>query len=208
MYKGIKRGVLVFVASVFVFSACGRNEVKNTESEYLQATEEIKETENEGREEIIDATDILEKVWDTYEEESRFDIMGGHFEAAVLGKPAKYNLTKSAELVQMYCVPDSRVYVINDAATMIDFYNAARFTAGAYHVWDVDELQTMVYEMRSLVYKNKWHGEKPEKIFIVKIDEEYVVSVYGRETLVNEFKQKLADVYGKMVTIMIEEKVF
>lgn len=202
MNKGIKRSLLVLAASVFVLGACGIDNKEN--SEKIEVTQES-ETEQI---EIIDAEDILVKIWDTYEQEERFDIMGGHFTTAAIGMPAKYDLTQATDLVQMYCVPERQLAVIDDAATMIDFYNAARFTAGAYHVLEKEAVETVAEQMRLQVLDNQWHGENPEKLFIVKIEEQYVISVYGREPLVDEFKQKLANVYGKVVTIMIEEKLF
>ena len=42
---------------------------------------------------------------------------------------------------------------------------------------------------------------------VVKIDEQYVISVCGRELLVDQFKQKLEAVYQEMVMVMIEERV-
>ena len=202
MYKGIKRSLLILMASVFVLGACGIDNRENSEK-----VEETQESETEQLA-ILDAEEILVKIWENYEEEERFDIMGGHFSTAAIGMPAKYDLTKATELVQMYCVPERQLAVIDDAATMIDFYNAARFTAGAYHILDVEAVQTVAEQMHLQVLDNEWHGENPEKLFIVKIEEQYVVSVYGRESFVDEFKQKLTDVYGKMVTIMIEEKLF
>ena len=66
----------------------------------------------------------------------------------------------------------------------------------------------MAADIKTQVTENEWHGEKPEKICIIKVDEQYIVSVYGRETLVNIFKQNLESVYKKITEVMVEEKFF
>lgn len=180
--------------------------MENTES--TQRTEESQETESEFYIEITDATEILTKAWDMYAQEDRFEIMGGHFETAVVGLPAEYDLTQTTDLVQMYCVPEDHVENLDDVATMVDLYNSGRFMAGVYHVTDSKFVNELAEGIQLQVVENEWHGEKPEKLLVVKIDEQYVVSVSGRASLVNEFKQKLEAVYQEMVTVMIEENFF
>lgn len=201
-------GYMVVLSMILLVAACGNdgNGNKNTESE--QGTETVIETETELKIEILDAEDILVKTWDTYQEEERFKIMGGHFSAGLIGLPAKYDLEQTADLELVYCFPNKHLSVVDDAATMIDLYNAARFTAGVYHVTDAENMQSMAEDIKTQVIENEWHGEKPEKLCIIKIDEQYIVSAYGRETLVNIFKQNLESVYLKITEVMVEEKLF
>ena len=204
----IKKYVLALpvIAMLIVSSACGNSGVENTE--VTQGSEIVQETESEFYIEIADAADILIKVWDTYAEEERFDSMGGHFTAGAMGVPAKYDLAQTTDLVEMYCVPETYLQIIDDAATIIDFYNAARFTAGVYHVIEQEAIPSLVAEMKAQVANNEWHGEVPEKMMVIKVDEQYVVAVYGREELVNQFKQKLESVYQTMIEVLVEEKLF
>ena len=188
--------------------SCGASDIETENTQKEPETEILQETETEFNIEITDAEEILRKTWNEYELGDRFKIMGGHFESAVVGLPAKYDLSQTTDLVQMYCVPESSLEKIDDAATMIDLYNAGRFTAGVYHLSEVEMIQTMADDMKVQVVENAWHGEKPEKLMVMKVDEQYVVSVYGRETLVDEFKQKLEAVYQTMVTIIVEENIF
>ncbi|MBQ2901380.1 MAG: hypothetical protein IJE49_05980 [Agathobacter sp.] len=197
--------VLVLMMLLLVGVGCGNSNVNNTQG--MPETEEFKETESEFYMEIADATEILTKTWEMYAQEERFAIMGGHFETAVIDMPAKYDLTQTMDLTQMYCIPESQVGAIDDAATMIDLYNAGRFMVGAFHVTVAENARDFAIGIQSQVLGNQWHGEKPEKILVVKIDEQYVISVCGRELLVDQFKQKLEAVYQEMVMVMIEERV-
>jgi len=205
----LKRYLLyIMLICIMFLVGCGNNAPEKDDTELMQGTEETQETETEFRVEIADAEDILLKTWNAYKTEDHFKIMGGHFTSAVVGLPAKYDLTQTTDLVQMYCFPENQIETIDDAATMIDLYNAARFTAGVYHISDVASVQSVVDEIKNQVSANEWHGEKPEKLYVIKVDEQYVVSVYGREPLVELFKQKLVSVYQTMVEVVIEEKLF
>lgn len=187
---------------------CGTSGVGSEHTGTTQGTESVIETESEFHIEILDAEDILLKTWTAYKSEERFEIMGGHFSSALIGLPAKYDLEQSVDLVQMYCFPEKYLSVVDDVATMVDLFNAARFSVSVYHVTDVETMQSVAEDTKTQVRENEWHGEKPEKLFIINIDDQYVVSVYGREQLVNEFKQKLESVYKKMTEVMVEEKLF
>ena len=197
--------ILISGALIFLIGACGTQTGNN--SEVTEETQQTQETESEFYIEIADATEILTKTWDTYTEEERFPIMGGHFESAVMDAPAKYDLTQTTDLTQMYCVPESQLEWIDDVATMIDFYNAGRFTATGIHFTKAEEVQTAVAEIKTQVIENQWHGETPEKLLILEIDEQYVITVYGREPLVDEFKQKIERIYQSMISILIEEAI-
>ena len=202
-----KSNWLIIVGILMVsIVACGNNGTGDN-TEMIEPTEEVQETESEFQLEIIDGTDILTKIWDEYKIEERFEIMGGHFDAGVIGLPAKYDLNQTTDLVQMYCVPEQYLSVVDDAATMIDLYNAARFTAGVFHVTDVEKMETFMQEIQIQVTSNTWHGEVPEKLLVIKIGEQYVVSVYGREALVDEFEQKLLEIYSKIANVVIEQTI-
>lgn len=189
--------------------ACGDTETgkKDTEGVVSEVTEETEEKEPEFRIEIANAEEILTNTWDVYKEEERFDIMGGHFYSAKIGVPAKYDLTETVDLEEMFCVPKEAGKNIDNAATMVDFYNAARFTAGAFHLKDATNVEQFIEAVKAQVHVNQWHGETPKKLMIMKIDEQYVVAVFGREPLVNEFKLNMESVYKTMIEVVVNEKL-
>ncbi len=203
------RNVLYMLVAVFVLfscAACGKTQIIDTENS--------QETETEVIVEITDAVDILNKVWAQYEmidtdgnvNNDRFDVMGGHYETAVMHAPGKYDLNKVEELEEMYCIPTDCILELDDAATMIDLYNAGRFTVTAVHVTNSENLQNIVEGIHSQVVSNQWHGEVPEKLLIFELDGEYAVVVYGRESLVNEFQKILKETYSKQAIVVVEQK--
>lgn len=195
----------VVLMCIYLCVGCGNSSVDNTEGS--QTTEETQETESEFYIEIVDAKEILTKTWDSYTNEERFEIMGGHFASALIGMPEKFDLTQVTDLSQMYCVPEAQIENLDDGATMIDLYNAGRFMAGAFHVIAGADAEMFATEMRTQILENQWHGEKPEKLLILKIDEQYVIPVWGREVLVDEFKEKIEAIYQEMIVVVVEEKI-
>lgn len=205
-----RKALLFLLAGAMVLGcvACGNSQTGNTGHSQ-------RETESEKETEIADANDILTKVWDTYEDvdsdgnmyNDKFAVMGGHFDSAVMDKPAKYDLTKTSDLALMYCVPESAIAMIDDAATVVHLMKASTFTAGAYHVTDASDVQTVADGIQTQTLENQWLGGFPDELLIVKVDEQYVVSVYGTTEVVDYFKEALSAVYGKQVTILVEEAI-
>lgn len=207
--KGRKALLFLFAGAMILGCvACGNSQTGNTENSQM-------ETESEKVIEIADANDILTKVWDTYEDvdsdgnmyNDKFAVMGGHFASAVMDKPAKYDLTKTSDLALMYCVPETAISMIDDAATVVHLMKASTFTAGAYHVKDVANVQTIADGIKTQTLENQWLGGFPDELLIVKVDEQYVVSVYGTTEVVENFKEALSAVYGKQVSILVEEAI-
>jgi len=209
MFTKGRRVWVLLLAGVLMLSvcACGSNPTGNKEN--------TQETETEKEVEIVDATDILTKVWNEYEAvdtdgnmyNDRFDVMGGHFESAVMNMPAKYDLTKTSDLALMYCVPETVIPMIDDAGTIVHLMKASTFTAGAYHVTDVANVKTVVEGIKTQTLGNQWLGGFPDKLVMAIINEQYIVSVYGVEEVVDNFEMVLSDIYGKQMQIITKEKI-
>ncbi|MBP3677169.1 MAG: hypothetical protein J6I97_02360 [Agathobacter sp.] len=204
-----RRVWVLLMAGVLMLSlcACGSNPAGNKEN--------TQETETEKEVEIADATDILTKVWNEYEAvdtdgnmyNDRFDVMGGHFESAVMNMPAKYDLTKTSDLELMYCVPETVIPMIDDAGTIVHLMKASTFTAGAYHVTDVANVKTVVEGIKTQTLENQWLGGFPDKHLIAIVDGQYVVSAVGTEEVVDNFEDMLEEVFGKQVSIQVKEDI-
>ena len=220
MYKMSKKYLVLLCIGALLLSmiSCGKSEKEDTqtsESQTQQATEDTPETETETRIEIADANDILTKIWDTYEIEDsddniyndKFEVMGGHFDSSVMDKPAKYDLTKTTDLELMYCVPQSTIEYMDDAATMVHFLRASVFTAGSYHVSDVAKVQTVADEIGQQMKSNQWLGGFPDEYLIALVDEQYVVAVLGVTEVVDNFETALKSIYGKQVTVLVNENI-
>lgn len=209
MQKTNRKSLLFLLTGLLVLClvGCTKQPANNTEN--------VKESETEKKVEIADANDILTKVWDTYEADDtdgnmyndRFAIMGGHFQSAIIDKPAKYDLTKISDLEIMYCVPQDAASMIDDAATMVHLMKASTFTAGAYHVTDLSNVKSVVEEIKTKTLGNQWLGGFPDRHIIAVIDEQYIVTAFGNENVIENFEQALKEVFGKQVVIEVKEAI-
>lgn len=191
--------------------ACTNQPVSNTEN---GKNTEV-ESESEKKVEIADANDILTKVWDTYEMEDsdgnmyndRFSIMGGHFESSVMDMPAKYDLTEVSDLEVMYCVPQNVVSMIDDGATMVHLMRANTFTAGVYHVTEKTNVESVVKAIKTQLSEKRWLDGVPDRHVIGVIDDQYVIAFWGTEEVVANFEKELKSIYGKLLSIEINEAI-
>lgn len=222
MYKLSKKHLVLLCLGVMLLSvaSCGKNQnedTQNSQTQSQQQTENTSETEaeTEVRIEIADANDILTKVWDTYEMEDsdgniyndKFAVMGGHFETAVMDKPAKYDLTKTSDLELMYCVPQTAIAQIDDAATMVHLMRTSTFTVGAYHVTDVANVKAVVDGIKQQMVGNQWLGGFPDEYSIMVVDEQYVVAMLGESQIVENFEATLITIYGKQAAVWVNENI-
>jgi len=217
MFTKVKRGLLlVFLGTMaLICVACGNNQTDNTENNKGTENEIASETETEKPVEIVDATDILTKVWESYEEtdtdgniyNDRFAIMGGHFESAVMDMPAKYDLTQASDLELIYCVPQSASAMIDDAATMVHLMKASTFTAGAYHVTDAANVKDVLDGMKQQIQSNHWLDGFPDAFLILTVGEQYVISAIGNAEVIDYFEKALKEVYDDQIVVQVKESI-
>lgn len=157
--------------------------------------------------EVADAKELLTKVWDTYAEDEKFFAMGGHFEAPVDNAPGSYDVAKAEDLMISFCIPTDAVAMVDDAATIMHAMNANTFSAAAYHVTDVNNVQTIIDGIKEQTLNNQWMCGFPEKLIIVTVGEDYLVSAFGVADIVNNFSAKLTEVYGEAAVVAVEENL-
>lgn len=164
-----------------------------------------------GNTEIKDATEVLTKVWTAYQadanEDVAFSAVGGNGEFMSEEGPGKYDLALEAEegaLVNSFCLPEDGVAKVDDAATMMHMMMANNFSAAAYHTSDA---KAIVSGIKESVGSHRWMCGMPEKLLIVTIGDEYVVSAFGLESLIDTFKTAITSVYGDAAVISVEEAI-
>ena len=198
--------LLLVAAMTFTCVACGGAK------ENAGTTETT--TESEAKVEIADANEILTKVWDEYKasagEDLQFPIGGGYGEDMVMDAPAKYDVTAEGAkdmLIYSYCVPDETVGKIDDVATMMNMMMANNFTCGAYHVADAANVEAVIAAIKDATMNNQWMCGFPEKLAIVTIGDEYVVSAFGNGMVMDAIKTAITTVYGDAAVFSVEENL-
>ena len=176
-------------------------------------------TENAGNEntatvEIKDATELLTKVWDEYKatasEDVQFPIGGGNFENMTTDVPGKYDVTvtDAAEgLTSTYCVPADVIEKADDFATGVHMMMSNNFATVALHVTDAANTEAVVAAVKDATINNQWMCGMPEKLIVVTVGEDYVVSAYGLSALIDVYKTAITTVYGDAAVVSVEENL-
>ena len=74
---------------------------------------------------------------------------------------------------------------------------------GAFHVSDASNVSTVAADIRSAVQGKQWMCGFPERLVILTSGQ-YVVSVYGNESLVNTFRDKFVAAHSGASTVYDE----
>ena len=217
----MKRNILLILIAVLTIScaACSTDTGKKDPSENPSESGSVagSETESESVTEtesetliildIKDATDLLTQVWASYEQEDKFMAVGGHYEKYTDEAPAKYDLTKAADMERIFCIPQAVIGLVDDAATLQHAQNVNNFSAAAYHVTDAANVQTLIDEITKQTMANKWLNGRPERFVVYIIGEHYVVTVYGDKALVINFTKELEEAFYNVPERVVKEDI-
>ena len=152
--------------------------------------------DSSGKTEIKDAKELLTTVWNSYEEDEKFAIAGGDMteENMTEDAPGTFGITDADELDRMLGFPASDADKIDGAASIMHMMNANTFTCGAYHLKNADDVKSVAADLKENVMGRQWMCGFPDKLVVISVDD-YLVSVFGNEELVNTFKDKLTQTY-------------
>ena len=154
---------------------------------------------------IPDALTILDTVWASYSEDEKFPAAGGDYseENMTDGKPGKVSLEKPAEIEYLLTLPASVIEEADDAASLFHMMNGNTFTCGALRLTDAGKLDEAAKEIRDYIMAKQWMCGFPDKLIVVSVDN-YLISCFGAEDLVNTFRDKLQAAYSGAVVITDE----
>lgn len=148
---------------------------------------------------------LLQKVWDSYGEDERFAAAGGDFSAenSVMDAPGVYGMDNVEMLDSTFGISATNAAKIDSVASLMHMMNANTFTCGAFHLTDASEISAFSESLKNDVLNRQWMCGFPDILVIISVDD-YVISVFGNEELVNTFKEKVTTVYPN-ATILADE---
>ena len=151
------------------FTACGNNKGGQDAGEVQQV-------------EIADAAELLTKAWEVYPGE-KFAAMGGGYDNSVVDVPGVINHGDAETMEALLGMPADGAQYVHDAASLIHMMNANTFTAGAYRMNSSEDVQAFADLMKDALMSRQWMCGIPEKMIIVSIGSDYVVTLVGAADL-------------------------
>lgn len=217
----MRKITLILAATVMAFAltACAKNEPstettttapETTTAETTTAeptTEETTVAPEAGSTEINAAADVLNNVWLTYPEEEKFFAMGGDYNNMVDGAAGAADITDTETLSFMAYIPVDSIALIDDAATLLHAMNANTFTGAAFHLTDAANAETLTAALKDNIMNAQWMCGFPDTLVIFTVNDEYVVSAFGNAEIIENFKNKVTDVYGESAVLVVEESL-
>ena len=152
-----------------------------------------------------DSLALLTKVWDSYTDDEKFPAAGGDYETSVDDAPGAFDPSNADNLNFLLTVPTEDASLIDDAASLMHMMNATTFTCGALRVKNGDDAAKLAEDLRDAIQNKQWMCGFPDKLVIFTYDQ-YVVSLYGDEELVNTFRDKFTATYSDS-TIAYDEAI-
>ena len=144
-----------------------------------------------------DALSILTAVWNTYNDDEKFPVSED--------APISMDISSIDNISYLLTFPAEDAALIDGAASLTHMMNLNTFTCGAFHVTSKDDVETVASDLRDAIQSKQWMCGFPDKLVIFTYDQ-YVVSLYGDEELVNTFRDKFTATYSDS-TIAYDEAI-
>ncbi len=192
----MKRTIAIILSGLLMIGLIGCGKTAETPGD-VTVTETV---------DVTDATDLLTQVWNSYGDADKFPIGGGDYNNIVMDAPGKYDVSMVEDLDAVLGLPQSSASMIDDAASIMHMMNANTFTAGAYHVSDAANQQTVVDSLKENIMNRQWMCGFPDTLIVAKVGGEYVVSAFGNAEIIENFKNKLSETFS-ITDIVYEESL-
>ena len=188
---------ILAAAMIFAFASCGKEDPEDTtRKDPSQTTEDTKAPEDttggtEPEVPAASALDVLNKIWNSFDDEEKFAVIGGmdSEDNIVDGAPGSFSVEKAELLDSTLGFPQDSASKIDSAASLIFMMNANSFTAGAYQVKNSSDIETIAAAIKDNIMNRQWMCGFPDKLIVISAGDS-IVSAFGNEDFIELFKTK------------------
>lgn len=195
--------ILTALALMLSFAACGKTDKKPDSTSDASQTENTTVTTEPTTDTSAPETDaasdpkaLLDAIWNNYKEDDKFPAAGGDYDEAnmVDGAPGNVGLADADSVEHLTGFPAASIGEIDAAASLFHMMNGNSFTCGAYRVKEGTDVDALAQSIRDAIQGRRWMCGFPDKIVVATVDN-YIVSVFGLEDLVDNFRDTMLTVY-------------
>ena len=144
-----------------------------------------------------DALSILTAVWNAYSDDEKFP--------AAEDAPISMDISNVDDISYLLTFPAEDAALIDGAASLTHMMNLNTFTCGAFHAVSAQDVTKLADDLHTAIADKQWMCGFPDKLVVVTLDQ-YVISMYGHEDLINTFRDKLQAAYSS-AAIAYEEAI-
>lgn len=138
---------------------------------------------------------LLQKIWDSYGEDERFAVYGGGVEMSVSDGPGDLDMTAEEELTTRYLLPQDRLNMVTEGASLVHLMNNNIFTAVVFRLADGQQAKALADAWVAAIRDNQWICGQPDRLLIAKPDGDHILMAFGSQDAINGFQTKLTAAY-------------
>lgn len=178
--------ILAGTAVISSFAGCTSSGGTNTTIATTQAAQPA----------ISSSLELLNTVWNSYDENERFYVVGGNVAGnnAIEGAPGVYSVSDSDALNRALGFPADCADKIDNAASLMHMMHANTFTCGAFHLKNSADSDTVTDAVKANIMQRHWLDGFPDK-YVIAVTDDYVVLLWGYDEFVDTFTDKLNSAY-------------
>lgn len=151
----------------------------------------------------LTAVTLLSNIWANYDENQRFAACGGALDQPVEDAPGGLNVANTEELAARYLVPEDKMELLTEGASLVHMMNSHIFTACAIRVSGNED--AFVEAWRQNIQDTQWLCSWPDRLLVGKVGE-YILLSFGLEDTMSVFRDQLVKAYPNVV-ILKEETI-
>ncbi len=116
------------------------------------------------------ALELADKIWNSVPEDKKF--AGGTMAIELGAEGSDYTLTDLG-------LPADLIAKIDDAAMLRHMMMVNQFSAGIFHFKTAEDAEASVAAIKSAIVAKEWMCGFPEKVVVITLPGNYVMSIYG-----------------------------
>lgn len=152
------------------------------------------------------ANGVLKAIWDKYGEDDKFSAAGGDMENAVMDGPGSFNMENIEDLNSTLGLPADQANNVTDTASLMHMMNANTFTSACYKLKEGTDTKEFSDALKNNVMARQWICGTPETYLAMNVSDEYIISAFGANDLIQTFKNNAIEAIGT-ISVITEEPI-
>lgn len=156
----------------------------------------------------IPPLEALKNIWNSYDESDKFAVGGGDSSNPIMDGPGEFAIDNAENVEVQLGLPEDQINSIDSAASLVHMMNLNTFTAAAFHITDNADINKVSQSIADNLKNRNWMCGFPDKLVIVTLDNNTLISVFGAEDLVDAFVKNTRSTYKEAAVAIEQSLVF
>ena len=138
-----------------------------------------------------EAAQILQKIWERYDESERFSVYGGMMETPVMDAPGDLDMELAGNWLYRYYLPPEYLQSIAEGAALTHLMNDRLLTVTVFRLSQSEQLRPLADAWRWELQHGQWAVSRPARLLLAQIEENFLLMAYGSRGNVKLLQEKM-----------------